>query len=241
MVRVDFLFITVALLAGSAPATPVSDQQQLAARAALETALDQMTAELLKPGEVRQGWEKGGVDVYKALEAAPGGTGKNYLLSVDKDGERSLTIVRPAAPATFVPDNWKRMLRSGDRQSSQANVTVANLDGPYFIVGWETSRRVADAFCSSGGIGGELHRSSGADTEGQAPDYLIPALFNGAVKRFQKVRVCWRFDRKGDGYAVTYFLEDGRALPTMNDAEELVTIVPAQPVERLLGKSTGQD
>jgi hypothetical protein len=241
MVRVDVFFISIALLAGSASGTPVSDQQEVAARAALEIALDQMTSELLKPGDVRHGWEKGGVDIYKELEAAPGGSARNYLLSVDKDGERSLTIVRPGASATYLPDNWSRVLRSGDQQSPEANVTVANLDGPYFIVGWEASRRVGDAFCSSGGIGGELHRSSGAGTEGEAPDYLIPALFNGAVKRFRDVRICWRFDRKGDGYAVTYFLADGRVLPTMNDSEEFVTIVRARPVEGLLARTTGQD
>jgi hypothetical protein len=241
MVRVDYLFITVALLAGSASATPVSDQQQIAARAALESALDQMAAELLKPGEVRPGWEKGGVDIYQALESAPGGLGGNYLLSTDKDGERSITVVQPGAPADFLPDSWKLVVRSGAQQIPTANVTILNLEGPYFVVGWETSRRVADAFCSSGGIGGELHRSSDTRPDSEIPQYLLPALLNGTVKRFKDTRICWRFDRKGDDYAVTYFLEDGRALPTMNDAEEMVTIVPAQPVEGLLGKKTDQD
>ena len=241
MVRGFILSIFVTMLAGSASATPVSDQEQVAARAALETALNQMTVELLKPGPIRQEWEKGGVDIYKMLEASPGGSAGNYLLSVDKDGERSITIVRPDRSANYLPGSWKLVIRSGVQPAPSSNVTILNLDGPYFVVGWETSLRVADAFCSSGGIGGELRQSSDVQSESEVPDYLLPVLFNGAVKRFQDTRICWRFDREGDGYAVTYFLEDGRTLPTMNEAQERVTIVPAGPVQALLEKTAGQD
>lgn len=173
----------------------------------------------------------------------PGGTKQNYILAVDKDGDRSVIIVAVEDVAGAIPDSWNVLHQIGERQPSDGTtyLTIAHLDGPLFFAAWDTLRRVGDGFCSGGGVGAELYETSGSAPTGELPEGMAHALFTAVVKRMQDRTVCWRYDRQADGYRVTYFLEDGRSLPTIDQFEERLTIVPAQPIEQLLMRSSGRE
>lgn len=204
--------------------------------------METVSAQLLKPGPVRGDWRSGGVDIYALLETAPGGTAKNYLLSIDKDGERSIEAVSVAKSAMPAPARWRPVIQSGAAQPAVATLTILHLSGPYFMIGWDGERqRVGDAFCNGGISGAQLYSDPDITADAELPAHLVPTVFNSMVRRFKDVKLCWRYDRQGDGYAVFYFLEDGRTLPGMDQAAERVTIVPAAPLQDLLLPDAGQD
>lgn len=222
------------LLAGVATATP-SGETAVNEQKAIEEAMDLAMAEMFRPGLVQDGWDRGGVDVYKIVESMPGGSTGNFLLTVDNEGERSVEIVRARDRSALIPRDWKSVIRAGSAQTgSDADIlAIMQLDGAFVIAGWESHRRVGDAFCSNGNIGAELYETN-ETAETEIPRELIPSVFHATIKHLESRTMCWRFDRDGDGFKITYFLEDGRMLPAFNSSSERVTIVAARPISELL-------
>ena len=234
MYRVTF-GASLLLVSSFAVATPTQDQVLIEQQQALQAAMDAASAELLMPGPKREGWNKGGVDLDKIVQSAPGGVVKNYLLGIDKDGERTVTIIR-ARDLLMVPADWKSVLDFGEISdlATSDGLSITRMDGAYYVAGWEHVRRVGNAFCSTGKFGAKLYNGPAGREKSELPSEMIPALFNVTMQLLQKRTICWRFDRVGNGYSTTYFLEDGRTLPALNEYAEVTTIVPAGPIEALL-------
>lgn len=241
MYRVSII-VAAMLISGPASAVPSQSSEQVEAQQAIQEVLEEAAAELLKPGPKREDWSRGGIDIDRLVEAAPGGAKANYLLSIDKDGDRTVSIVG-AKTLAAVPPHWSAALeygRKGDIESSDA-VSFSRLDGPYFIVGWEQNRRVGDAFCSAAKMGATLFRSSSSSVKSEIPPELIPAMFNVTARLLEKRTICWRFDRVATGYSTSYFLEDGSTLPALDGFGDITTIVPAAAIDVLLeGRVTGE-
>lgn len=233
MFRVTFTFSAL-LMSGVASAIPSQNQEQVEQQQIIQAVMDESAAELLKPGPRREGWEKGGIDLYQIVETAPGGSTRNYLVSVDKDGDRIVTIVN-ARNLAAVPKQWKTLHAIGSSEdiAGSSSLTIANLDGPFYYAGWDKVRRVGDAYCSTGKIGGHLYESPIPAT-GEIPREMISPFFAATVQMFEKHTVCLRYDRDGDAYRISYFLEDGRTIPALDDFKERITIVPASDVDALL-------
>lgn len=227
--------VSILIFASSAMATPSNDAADLELQKAFQEGMDAAIAEMMAPGPRQEGWDKGGIDLFQLVESAPGGARQNYLLSIDKDGEKNVTIVRAGELGPFVPGNWKAVLHAGNSKQPepQDDLTFGAVDGPFYLAGWDSKRKVNDAFCSSGRMGGHLYEGS-AGKVAEVPASLVPLLFNAMVRRLQDETLCWRFDRDGDSYRTSYFLEDGRSLPALNAYEEKVMIVRSAPVEELL-------
>lgn len=238
MVRLFGLVIPVALLGATAVASPGSEPAQVEEQQQFSAAIDAVFAEMMRPGPRQEGWDKGGVDIYKLVEAAPGGLSGNYLLMVDKDGERSILVIRAEDPNSLIPKNWKAQIHAGSSTDAAGahTLVIAGLDGPFYMAGWENRRSVGDAFCSTGNIGGDLYEDVESKAAGELPRHMIPALFHATAAQLEKAQLCWRYDRDGDGFKVSYFLEDGRSLPGLTEAGERVTIIRAGPIEQLLAK-----
>lgn len=239
MVRMLGTFASVILIAGSATATPSDDATQIEQTGEFQAAMDAAMAERMTPGPKQEGWNKGGVDIYRLVEAAPGGIAANHLLSVDKDGQRGVTIIRPRDLADVVPEHWKVIMHAGSSKelTGADTLVVGNIDGPFHFVGWENHRRVEDAFCSAGNIGGKLYEAAGQAAESKLPRDMVPSIFQAMASHLEKRPMCWRYDRHGEGFRISYFLEDGRTLPQLNESEDQVTIVRAAPIEQLLAKA----
>ena len=235
--RAFVLSVSLLLHAGAATAVPTVDPAQVEQHQALAEVMDAAMAQLTRPGPKQEGWDRGGIDIRTLIEAAPGGSRNNYLLEVDKDGDRGVTIFSGGDPARLVPAGWSIILHSGPSKKPQEadTLTFFHLDGPYFVTGWESRRRVGDAFCS-GQMGGYLYNSADQSKKGEIPTELVPMVFQGMVARFEKQPICWRYDRDGDGFRMSHFLEDGRTLPALNEMGSKLTIVRAGPIEELLAK-----
>lgn len=242
MARAFGISVSIVLLAGSAMATPSDDAAQIEQTKEFQAAMDAAMAEMMTPGPKQEGWDKGGVDIYRLAEAAPGGNSANYLLNVDKDGERAVMIVRARDLGSVVPGHWKALMHAGSSKELAGSDTlvVGNIDGPFHFAGWESHRRVGDAFCSAGNIGGELYEAAGQAAESKLPREMIPSVFQAMASHLEKRPMCWRYDRQGESFKKTYFLEDGRTLPRLNESEDQVTIVRAAPIEQLLAKTAVQ-
>lgn len=232
-IAVRFLILAATAVPGSAGFAQAPDSQPQEPPPEVAALFEAAAAELMKPGDKREDWNRGGTDLYGLVAASPGGAQGNYLLSIDKDGARSLTIVGGAGPA--LPPRWQVVSRTGSAPPAGApsDATVGGLMPPYFFSGVQGRRRVGDAFCSSGAMSGVLYRDSAAQ-DSTVPQPMVQLMFEQIVKQFQTATICWRYDREGDSYRTTYYLEDGRALPGMNAAAEQLRIVPADSLEKLL-------
>lgn len=236
--NIPFLGLVAATL--SAGAVEAQEQASLPpfAQPAMEAVLDAAMAELMTPGPRRDDWNKGGADLYGLLAAAPGGTAGNYILSVDKDGDRTALVAGLDDPAKAAPASWKVAARTGSAAGGgdSVDVTFGRLDGQSFFAGTQARQKVGDAFCSAGGMAGIRYTDPTAPATSELPPGMVDMMFALMVKRFEKQRICWRYDRDGDGYRVSHFLDNGRSLPALDAAGYRAKIVPAEPIDRLLAK-----
>ena len=66
-------------------------------------------------------------------------------------------------------------------------------------------------------------------------DAVMPMFFRMIILAMDSQTVCARMDGDRErGWRARFFLPDGRALPALTDANDLLTIVPAAPVETLV-------
>lgn len=228
----------VFMTSAPAAAIPSVRQADLARHKDIADAMNAAVAEFLKPGQRRPDRDKGGIDIVKLIEAAPGGANENYLVEAGKDGEAVITILGAKDYESKLPSSWKPKLHAGSSKSPAAtdDLTIAGLDGPYFVVGWESRRPVGDAYCGTGSLGGHLYESSAVKAKSEIPASYLPVLFHSAATRFERTVICWRYDRDGDGFRTSYFLEDGRTLPILDEMSGKTSIVRARPIEELLAK-----
>ena len=227
-----------ATLAAPSYAVPTTAPAEVSAEAQLETMFDQVMDEMFAPGEVDRDWQKGGSDIRAAVLAKPGGAQKNFVVTTDKDGDATITLLSSDG-AKAVPGSWKLVDQHGDldRASDDLIVSVGRLDGRFFFVGRETSKLTGSAFCSAELLGVQLFEDRADPTEGDIDPAMIKVLFEAVVKRLNNRPFCMRFDAKGESYSVRNFLPDGRRLPAMDAFNETAVIVPAAPWPQLLKKA----
>jgi hypothetical protein len=240
---ISFLgLVATTLTAGAVQAQQGPASLPPSAQPAMEAILDAAMAELMTPGPKREDWNKGGADLYKLLAAAPGGTAANYILSVDKDGERTALIAGLEDPAKAAPPAWRVAARTGSAVGGgdAVDVTFGRLDGQSFFAGTQARQKVGEAFCSVGGMAGVRYVDPTTPAKSELPASMVDMMFALMVKRFEKQRICWRYDPDGDGYRVTHFLEDGQSLPALDAAGYRATIVAAAPIDRLLQKPASE-
>jgi len=205
-------------------------------KAMLEGMLDAAAAEILRPGERQPDWSSSGVDLRAAIAARPGGTARNYLVSLDKDGEASVSILTSAPAAAFIPKDWKRLSRNGDIDAAapEPSLEFGQLDGRYYFVARVGSKAVGKATCSSAAVGAELYEAPGTNKPNALPPEMLEIMFKALIGIMSKQTVCEAAATEGSGYKIRYFLEDGRSLPTLNSMNSRTIIVAAAPVSELL-------
>lgn len=226
---------TALLLSAPATASPSNDGE-VPEQQAFQTLMDAAMAELMKPGPRNDSWNKGGVDLHSLVAAAPGGQSRNYILSVDKDGDRTVTVSGAGDSAPLAPAGWQAGTRTGSDVGGgdAVDLTFGRLDGQSYFAGTQARERVGNAYCSVGGMLGVMYTDGESPANSELPQGMIDTMFAMMVRRFEKQRICWRYDRDGDGYRVSHFLDDGQSLPALDAAGYRVTIVAAAPIDRLL-------
>ena len=227
-----------ATLAAPSHAVPTTAPAEVSAEAQLKALFDQAMDELFAPGEVDHDWQKGGSDIRAAVFAKPGGAQKNVVLTTDKDGDATITLLSSDA-AKAVPASWKLVDQHGDvdRSADDMIVSVGRLDGRFFFVGRETSKLTGSAYCSAELLGVQLFEDRADPSEGEIDPAMIKVVFEAVIKRLNNRPFCMRFDAESDSYSVRNFLPDGRTLPAMDAYKETAVIVPAAPWPQLLKKA----
>lgn len=228
----------VVAVAHQAAATPTLSPQPVdpEVAAAIAQGLQEMETQLLTPGPFVPGWSEGGANLYEAAASRPGGVAGNYLLSTDKDGERTLTIFFSGPAAALVPGDWQPVAGVGNMDSAKpgAEFGIGRVEGPLFFVMRGQGRRVGTAYCSKGDFAARMYRSPSGEGGDELPPQILKLMLEAFERRTRNYDLCIRYDTDGAGYRERHFLADGRSLPGMDALAGRAEFVPAAPVEPLL-------
>lgn len=198
----------------------------------LQAAVEELRTSLLRPGEVVEGWDVGGADPGADVRAM--GTEDHYLLSRTLEDD-SVTILTDRPIADFTPDDWQAVDSYGAHRelSGDINVEFTPYSHRYVVAVRVVIRRERDADCTTNIEQAMLYEIPGAEPDPE--DENIPVLFRMLILALEDQTLCVRFD--GDrmtGYRARSFLPDGTSLPQLDRADELMSIVPAAPVDELV-------
>lgn len=222
------LVLPVSALAQTAP--PGGGEGQ--ALAQFRTAVEQMRAAMLRPGAQVSGWDRGGADPDGDLRAL--GADRYYQLSRGVDGA-GVTILTDRPIRDFAPAGWRVVdsYGSATERLDHPQVDFHPLSERYVVATRSTLWRQNDADCFRSPSHALLYEVPGAP---ESPDdATMLMMFRMIILAMDGQTVCVRMDGdRAQGYRSRFFLPDGRALPALTDANDLLTIVPAAPLETLV-------
>lgn len=222
------------ILCAAAPAAAQTGEQdlQIGGAETFRRALDELRTTMLRTGERVEGWDQGGANPDADLRAA--GADTHYFLNRGSDGA-SVGIITNRAITEFAPERWRIVDSYG---SSAVRLPGAQLDfialSPRYAIATRTQyRRRGGVDCTEGITNALLYEVPGA--EARPNDETVPILFRLLMLALEGQEICVRSEGdRESGYRSRTFLPDGRPLPELSDAEDLTTIVPAAPIERLI-------
>lgn len=231
--RVLALMAAVLFLGGPAAAQVGGEQDlQIGGAETFRRALDELRTTMLRTGERVEGWERGGANPDADLRAI--GADDHYFLNTGSDGA-SVGIITDRAITDFAPQRWRIVDSYG---SSAVRLPGAQLDftalSPRYVIATRTKyRRRDDVDCTDGIANALLYEVPGA--EARPNDETVPILFRLLLLAMEGQEICVRSEgNRTSGYRSRTFLPDGRPLPELSDNEDLTTIVPAAPIDRLI-------
>lgn len=214
------------------PEASMAELSEREVMAQLQRAVEALREELFRPGERVEGWDRDGSDPDAELLAA--GAERNYYL-ISSDEGPSVMILTARRIADFVPASWRVVDSYGS--------PVDAVDRPYLQFSWISPRYVVATRSNSFRRGGAdctdrtshafLYEVPGGEMTEQ--DEAAPMLFRLGMLALEGQAVCTRYDgSRAAGWRMRAFRPDGTALPTLERENELLTIVPAAPLDRLL-------
>lgn len=198
----------------------------------LQVMVAQMRTALYAPGERVPGWDRGGADPDAALRTAGA---ESHYFAVDGSTGRSIGIITTRPLTAFAPAGWRVIDTYGSSATRLDNPSLLfeMLSHRYAVGIRANGRRVRDADCVDPVANATLYEIPGA--QAHPGDEMIPVLFRVLMLAGESQVVCSRSE--GDarrGWRGRSFTEDGRRLPELDETEQLLTIVPAGPIERLV-------
>ena len=198
----------------------------------LQAMVAQMRTALYTPGEQVPDWDRGGADPDAALRAA--GIDSHYF-AVDGSTGRSIGIITARPLTAFAPSTWRVIDTYGSSATRLDNPSLLfELLSHRYAVGIRANgRRVRDADCVEPVANATLYEIPGA--EAHQGDEMIPVLFRVLLLAGEGQVVCSRSEGSArTGWHGRSFTEDGHRLPELDEQDQLLTIVPAGPIERLV-------
>jgi hypothetical protein len=224
--------LTLFLAALSISAPVLAQGVEAEALAQFRTQVERMRAELLRPGERVEGWDRGGADPDAALRAL--GAERFYQLSRGVDGT-GVTILTARPIRDFAPAGWRVVDSYGiaDERLEYPQVDFHPLSDRYVVASRSSSWRQNDAGCFRNLSHALLYERPNAV---ESPDdSAMPMFFRMIILAMDGQTICTRTDGdRTSGWRSRFFLPDGRALPALTDNNDLLTIVPAAPIDTLV-------
>ncbi|TFI57923.1 hypothetical protein E2493_12050 [Sphingomonas parva] len=212
---------------------PAAYAQTPPAVAGIERRVQEVRAELLKPGPVVPGWNVGGADPALALERA--GADQHYLLIEDGE-ERIVQIRSDRRIAHFAPGTWRPIDSYGSAiaYAERPSIGFAPI-GTRFVIGTRVHGwRENGLTCSKGMSHAILYEIPGAPADGLSRDAAI-GMFRISMLALEDQTICERAEGSAaTGWRIRSLLPDGRDLPALNQGEPRLTVVPAAPIAELV-------
>ena len=200
--------------------------------AELRAAVAELRATLLRPGERVAGWDRGGADPESELRAT--GAEDHYFLKSGPDGD-SVNILTDRPITAFAPAGWRVADSYGraDERLDRPQIEFVQVTDRYVLASRANGRRRNDADCFDPISHALLYEIPGAPARPE--DETVPITFRLVILALEDQTVCIRSDgNREQGWRLRAILPDGRLLPEMTDPEEVMRIVPAAPIDRLV-------
>jgi hypothetical protein len=198
----------------------------------MQRMVTQMRERMFAPGAALPGWNRGGANPDAELRRV-GADRFYYRLS--KTGGDAVVILTARSLTSFVPEGWRVVDTYGDSSTAAENPVIQfEAMSERYVIGLRAgSIRRDDVDCISGITNATLYERPGAArTE---DDDILPLLFRLSLLASEGQTVCTRYEGTREaGWRGRAFTSDGHALPELDDGDELITIVPAGPIERLI-------
>jgi hypothetical protein len=225
-----FCSIAAAALLVASPATAQSDDQAVLAE--FQAAVEEMRAEMLRPGDYVEGWDEGGADPDAELRAL--GAASHYFLTRGSAGTL-VGILTDRPIADFAPDGWRIVdsYGSGSTPLDSAQVDFMPLSARYVMATRTQLNRVNHVHCADNFAHALLFELPEAPEA--AEDEGMEMMFRMMILALEDQMICVRSDGDPErGYRTRYFRPDGRELPGLTTGDEVSIIVPAAPVDQLI-------
>jgi hypothetical protein len=232
--RTGALLALLAVPAALAASPSANPSAEAGVPEGMKLAVDQAIAVMFEPGDRDPNWNKGGVDLLKALADKP----DQALLEVDTDGDRMIAFFADEPIGGIIPNDWELVTEVGQLEGPGNNrhpVEISEIDDGYYSVSRSSYERVGDAYCSTAPIGARLYQAKGAP-QNEPGRKAITYLFRELLVRVATRKVCERYEANGGSYRASFFLEDGRSLPFFNQRSGTTTLIPRRPVSEMLAK-----
>lgn len=205
----------------------------------LRQMVERIRAEMYSPGERIPNWDRGGANPEADLRAA--GADRHFFLLHSATGD-AVAILTDRPLTSLAPAAWRVADTYGSAAIRIDNPVVQFESlSPRYVIGIRAgSARRNDADCIDSLANATLYERP--EMPAAAEDQDIPLLFRLVLLAAEDQTVCTRYrGNREHGYHGVAFLPDGRTLPRLNESEELITIIPAGPVETLVryGGRTG--
>ena len=235
-------FAAAFLAAAGLLLVPVAASAQIAAEAEapdpaealaqLRAAVEAMRTEMFRPGERVEGWDVGGADPDSELLAL--GADRHFFV-IRSDLGHSVIILTDRRIAGFAPADWRIVDSYGS--------AVDAVDRPFLQFSWLSPRYViatrSNGFrrnavdCTDRTSHALLYQVPGDEMTEE--DEEVPILFRLGMLASEDQTFCTRYDGdRARGWRMRAFLPDGRTLPALDRPQDLLTIVPAAPLETLM-------
>lgn len=225
------LFAAAPAVAQERPATP-APADPAAALAQLREAVRQLRTELFTPGAPVPGWDHGGANPDAELRALGA---DNHYYRIVKPHSVAVVILTSRPISALAPSGWRVVDTYGSPVDHAENPVVQfETMSPRYVVGLRAGNvRRNDADCSDGIVNATLYERP--DAPASADDANVPLFFRLVLLATENQTVCTRYEgSRAAGWHERPFLPDGHSLPRMEAEQNLITIVPAAPIERLL-------
>jgi hypothetical protein len=229
------LSLSFALLLFGMPATAPAQTDQTNPEggfADLQALVAQMRSSMYTQGEQVRDWDRGGADPDSVLRAR--GADRNFFAYDDNSG-RSIGILTQRPLTAFAPPGWRVIDTYGSSATRLDNPSLLfeMLSDRYAIGLRANGRRVRDADCVDPIANATLYEIPGAPS--RPDDASIPILFRVLLLAQDGQTVCVRLDGNAqNGWRLRSFTRDGHRLPQLDETNQLITIIPAGPIERLI-------
>lgn len=194
-------------------------------------AIDPLVSELTRPGEIEEGWERGGIDILAEFAAMEGGPGTFLLRDTDREVLSAIDLSGGAQPDISRFDSYA--LRPDPVGLVAERVFTDFFPGIWFETAHQRERH-GNALCYSGYIGVTLHSEQPVGEWDQDRLIEVATMF-ALIDRLSRLDLCTVYEREEDGsYSSRTYRPDGARLETL-DAETTPALpMPASALDAFL-------